>query len=426
MTTEIAILNKSAVALAADSAVTISSGHNNESKIYNSVNKLFALSKHHPVGIMIYDSAQVMGIPWETIIKSYRKKLSVNVKDTVEEYVNDFLSYLKENFLEEEIETQYIYNIVRSQLENFRTLIMKKVESEILKNGNISETQTKNIISITIEPLYKFLQEQETIEDINEEEYIRSFSKKHKDFLTKIIGEVLEKIPIKRTDIEKLLEIPALYFCKNFFLYKTGIAISGFGESEIFPSLHEIYIECKINGKLKFKRVNKVSVKSVSSCIIPFAQDSTIRTFVDGIDPNLEVFRENHLKSIFEEYKQLIIKLIGNKNDEHNNKLAEIIDSVNKRLIDDHNYEMIKFKRKEHIDPILSAVQFLPKDELAAMAEALINITSLRKRISITPETVGGPVDVAVISKGDGFIWVKRKHYFDPNLNHQFFDNYYD
>ncbi len=35
-------------------------------------------------------------------------------------------------------------------------------------------------------------------------------------------------------------------------------------------------------------------------------------------------------------------------------------------------------------------------------------------------ESVGGPIDVAVISKADGFIWIKRKHYFDPALNPRF------
>ena len=40
-------------------------------------------------------------------------------------------------------------------------------------------------------------------------------------------------------------------------------------------------------------------------------------------------------------------------------------------------------------------------------------------------ETVGGPIDVAVISKGDGFVWIKRKHYFDRELNQHFFANYY-
>jgi hypothetical protein len=53
MTAEIAVINKSAIALAADSAVTISDGNGN-TKIYNGAEKLFALTKYHPVGIMIY------------------------------------------------------------------------------------------------------------------------------------------------------------------------------------------------------------------------------------------------------------------------------------------------------------------------------------------------------------------------------------
>ena len=52
LTAEIIIMNKTAVALAADSAVTIGV---EGKKTYNTVNKLFTLSKYHPVGIMIYD-----------------------------------------------------------------------------------------------------------------------------------------------------------------------------------------------------------------------------------------------------------------------------------------------------------------------------------------------------------------------------------
>ena len=46
--------------------------------------------------------------------------------------------------------------------------------------------------------------------------------------------------------------------------------------------------------------------------------------------------------------------------------------------------------------------------------------------MSLDRETVGGPVDVAVISKGDGFIWIDRKHYFRRELNEHFIRNYYD
>lgn len=78
MTAEIAILNKSGIALAADSAVTIGA-----QKVYNSANKLFSLSKYQPVGLMVYDSADLMDIPWEIIIKEYRSFLGQTSFDTL-------------------------------------------------------------------------------------------------------------------------------------------------------------------------------------------------------------------------------------------------------------------------------------------------------------------------------------------------------
>jgi hypothetical protein len=73
MTAEIAVMNKSAVALAADSAVTI--GTHPHIKVYNGINKLFALSKLSPVGVMVYGQAEFMGVPWEPKIKLCRRHL---------------------------------------------------------------------------------------------------------------------------------------------------------------------------------------------------------------------------------------------------------------------------------------------------------------------------------------------------------------
>jgi hypothetical protein len=57
---------------------------------------------------------------------------------------------------------------------------------------------------------------------------------------------------------------------------------------------------------------------------------------------------------------------------------------------------------------------------LAELAETLVSIESLKERVTRNTETVSGPIDVAIITKGDGFIWIKRKHYFDPDLNIRF------
>ena len=61
------------------------------------------------------------------------------------------------------------------------------------------------------------------------------------------------------------------------------------------------------------------------------------------------------------------------------------------------------------------------------MAESLVNITSIKRKFTSSDssdESVGGPVDVAVVTKGDGFIWIKRKHYFDMQNNTGFSEKY--
>ena len=67
-------------------------------------------------------------------------------------------------------------------------------------------------------------------------------------------------------------------------------------------------------------------------------------------------------------------------------------------------------------------VEFMPKQDLAEFAEALVNLSSLQRRVNSGVETVGGPIDVAVISKAEGLVWVKRKHYFPAELNARFFN----
>ena len=82
----------------------------------------------------------------------------------------------------------------------------------------------------------------------------------------------------------------------------------------------------------------------------------------------------------------------------------------------------------ESMRPIIQSVASLPIEELALLAESMINITSLRRKVAIDRNigTVGGQIDVSIISKGDGFIWLKRKHYFDRKYNPQYFYSHFE
>lgn len=89
--------------------------------------------------------------------------------------------------------------------------------------------------------------------------------------------------------------------------------------------------------------------------------------------------------------------------------------------------QIVQKAQQQYLLPITQSVATLPIEELALLAESMINITSLRRKVALDNNigTVGGPIDVAIISKCDGFIWLKRKHYFDRAYNPQYFYSHY-
>ena len=106
-------------------------------------------------------------------------------------------------------------------------------------------------------------------------------------------------------------------------------------------------------------------------------------------------------------------------------KLAKQIKSIDSEvLLNDFMEEIRSIQLENHINPLMSTIGTLSKEDLSELAESLIYLTYLKRRMSFSEESVGGPVDVAIITKGDGFIWMKRKHYFDSTLNHSFINNY--
>jgi len=90
MSCEVAVMNKRGVALAADSVVTVG-----PAKVYQTAEKLFQLSFDEPVAVMTYGIADMMGVPWETVFKTYRRKLGSRHFDHLEQYGEDFLRYLE-------------------------------------------------------------------------------------------------------------------------------------------------------------------------------------------------------------------------------------------------------------------------------------------------------------------------------------------
>lgn len=428
MTAVVGILNKQAVAIAADSAVTI--GGNSGRKIFNKANKVFALSKQHPVGIMIYNLASFMATPWETIIKVYRKQLGSTSFPTLKEYEQDFIAFLRVKNFYTDSEMQAAF------LESFACDIINSVVNDIVKQnkGLIENPSTENRAQF-LEML------EEKIDNLNsiwgtQTEFCPEFEDYTFEMFTTYSIQIFNNI-IKLRFEENRIDVSAELIVKikravysilrakeevtNF----TGLVFTGFGEDEIYPQLIPLNISIVVDNRVRFY-VNESRAASISNsnhgAICPFAQTDVIDTILTGIDPTLDNIYLNNFEALFKKYNKTIIDSINNTNSLLS-KQIENLDTA--EIVKEFSELNEQIKRENHIIPLMNAVSNLSKEDLSEMAESLIYLTYLKRRITFAEESVGGPVDVALISKGDGFVWIKRKHYFKPELNQHFFNNYF-
>ena len=433
MTAEVAILNRYGVALAADSAATITP----KMKTYNTANKLFSLSKYEPIGIMIYGASEIMSTPWETLIKEYRRQLGRKLFNTVLEYAEDFLAFVNSSpAFSNEIQDQEFRTLTMLLYEEVKASINSSVEELLEQEIEVGEQEIEEIVIQTINRFDQQLSDAELLtgfvtEDVNE---IRNQ-------YTKVISEVLkdtfDKLPISGSSRRKLRRLPGkLVVSQNNFEEHwgeySGVVVAGFGEEELFPSLIEYNVRNVIVGKLRYVvgREAKVDTRQ-RGIIIPFAQSDTVFAFMEGIDPYYLSVSLSYVRKLFRSYTKTLLDAISSSPNNPDGAIAfdedelTALNSETDKLLQRFMGDMERYRRDQHGNPILTALSFLGKSELAEMAESLVNLASFKKRMTLEVETVGGPVDVVVISKGDGFIWINRKHYFDPRLNHSFFANYF-
>jgi hypothetical protein len=156
----------------------------------------------------------------------------------------------------------------------------------------------------------------------------------------------------------------------------------------------------------------------------PFAHSEMVDTFLRGVNSVFEWRMIEEFVNLVVRLPNAVIDAISDLSDTQKSLWKDRISPQTAEPIGAFVRELEKHRIERHRGPIIQAIINLPIDELAHVAQSLVNLNSFQKRMSLGPETVGGPVDVAVISKGDGFIWIERKHYFRPELNAHYFKHY--
>lgn len=437
MTAEIAILNRAAVAIAADSAVTLAADH----KVYKTANKIFPLSLDPPVVIMFYGSGALGPIPWETIVEEYKRNSSTELA-TVEEYGSHFIDFLPQmvRHISRQVQLEFVRTEILWELEQLSRLAQSSL-SRFVRSSPSSDSQKldfflQQVINSTQARL-EYLTSIGPVDGLTVHGAKRQLAAAVTDwelFGTRVTGwdglldlwfSQLPELLMHRTGylsqkIRDGLQRVSLQSLRtaDWSPDSTGVVLAGFGDEQVFPSLTHWIVDQVMEDIVKCRHLDSISIDDAqSSAIVPFAQQHEVaRTLIDGIHPEFLMVHHESVRS-------LLLLLADTVSERILNSIpaplsGELVDFVSRlptemvRTIPDELDIMVD----QYSSPLLEIIQGLPKEHLGEMAETLVSLASFKEMFTPGADVVGGPIDVAVISRSDGLVWVKHKQYYEQEF----------
>ena len=402
MSVGVCIINRNGIALAADSAGT----YTGNKMFYNSMNKVFSLSKKYVYGAITYGATTIYNVSIDQVLKEFRTYLDSR------EHISDFFEILPlfEAFINQ---NSSYYKFDLAEANHCNGLIKDLVVDWGNKIKTVAtEVDAENKISEILNQLETVMRGSLKIDNYDVSAYIKTT---YNDYFNMLIGMIVPELNNFPTQKECFWD----YICNYFNLSLTnetnnymGLFFAGYGHCDAFPKFTHIELYRVVGGKIKYRLVENYEESNNHAQIVPLAQPDVILTFCKGISNRFINYIPQKVESII---NSKIDALPDTFTIDQKNALKTSLSSSKAEIASAINTTI----QNDNVKPILDSVQLIPLPEMGFLAESLVNITSLKRTFAIdgNQQTVGGPTDVAVMSKGDGFVWIKRKHYFDKQMN---------
>ena len=402
MSVGVCIINRNGIALAADSAGT----YTGNKMFYNSMNKVFSLSRKYVYGAITYGATTIYNVSIDQVLKEFRTYLDSR------EHISDFFEILPlfEAFINQ---NSSYYKFDLAEANHCNGLIKDLVVDWGNKIKTVAtEVDAENKISEILNQLETVMRGSLKIDNYDVSAYIKTT---YNDYFNMLIGMIVPELNNFPTQKECFWD----YICNYFNLSLTnetnnymGLFFAVYGHCDAFPKFTHIELYRVVGGKIKYRLVENYEESNNHAQIVPLAQPDVILTFCKGISNRFINYIPQKVESII---NSKIDALPDTFTIDQKNALKTSLSSSKAEIASAINTTI----QNDNVKPILDSVQLIPLPEMGFLAESLVNITSLKRTFAIdgNQQTVGGPTDVAVMSKGDGFVWIKRKHYFDKQMN---------
>lgn len=217
---------------------------------------------------MVYQNAELMSVPWETIIKRYRKELGDTTFDTLEEYGTNFVAHLNNNavLFPESVQDSAAHRDIAVPLRGLSALIDETIKAAASKKP-ISERQIKTIAGRAINKLHGVLKALPVPPDLSpsiEKEILQ----RHGAFIDQMIAN-FDPLPLSKQLKNRLREIALWFLSKDLsetgWEHYSGLVVAGFGAADLYPSVMTFRVDSVVLNQLKYGHLKDKSERITAS-----------------------------------------------------------------------------------------------------------------------------------------------------------------
>ena len=394
-------MNGFGIAVASDSVVTMSGTR----RTYDTAEKIIQIPTPHRLAVLHSGNVRLHGLPYSVLVAEWASSLGESPLRSVEQYRSSFVSWLESNqqWFSKEVEFDDFLSMLNEAYSNLRKAMQTSADdSDDPRDPSVKVLETLTYWRDDLREYPEF--------DAASDGWVESTWRNHEEEIKERFDYWFDDVVRSPEIDEVLLDYSKCYLRQGQFSNRAELAVVGFGREEILPAWATVIVAGFLEGALLTIDGDAQSGDPSSNRyfgIRPLGQTEAIDLFLKGEDQgSVNCARraaareiDAGLQSIPESIEDAAtLELIDAKFDEMQEKVRTGI-----------HEESWQRSQEMFLEPLRSAIAGLPVADLAAVAKSLVELQALRQTTTAELGTVGGPIDVATISREDGFRWVRHK-----------------
>ncbi len=411
MTSEVMIMNRQAVVLAADSAVTYGGGP--EPVVTLEAEKILHLGPN--IALMVYSRGDVLGRSWSHIAHAFTRQHGETDYETVDDAAAAFFTFLDQNrqLFPKHEEREEFEGLMRAA---FMTVLNHAKSMRSYPGGGYESDEAAFSAALELYLSHLAVDEQ-GVERKRLEIFggldAKRFHEQYGAMLDGLIAEALGDFGMAEATRAQLHRFAYLIATQPAFLEPyAGLVFAGFGAADVFPVYAHYYASILVDGVLKRAHDESTAVgveDGPNAFLRTFAQAEMTHAFLRGVHPYMfDVMISLNLIAN-EAAAETALKQAGVDDAQIDSVLAVMREEALPRLAGEFAHAVQNVSQDEFINPFIKVVSASGKKQLAETAKALVELNILKSDLHMSQTGVGGDVDVAMVSRTTGFEWYAKK-----------------